>query len=375
MALPVDIGALPAPAQRLLEPKGPPPLRQMAAKGLAPGLKPGDALAVVVALAAGEDATLAAAATATLDALPAPLLKGALGSTLAPWVLDALAPRYAHDAAVMERLLAMPTMAPETVAAAAAAASEAVGELIATNEERLLAHPAIIEALYMNKAIRMSTADRVLELAVRNGLQLQGIAAFEEASQAIKGELIVEASDEPTPDDLEFREVEAIAVAIDAELAEGEEVHALDEATGEEVPSDKVLPLHARLAQMTISQRIRRAMLGTTAERMLLVRDTNKMVALAAIKSPMMQEGDVIRISTSRSVSDAVLVAIVRNKAWIGNHSVKFNLVSNPRLPFMYASRFVGHLRDDELKTLTKSKAIAANVAQLAKQTLLRRKK
>jgi hypothetical protein len=269
----------------------------------------------------------------------------------------------------------MPTIAPETVAAAAAIASEAVGELIATNEERMVAHPSIICALYMNKAIRMSTADRILELAVRSGIRLDGIPAFDEAAQAIQGELIALASDEPTPDDVEFHEVGALAQAIEAELGHGEDTHALDDVTGEEQPTEKVLPLHARLGAMTVSQRIRRAMLGTGAERNLLVRDPNKMVALAAIKSPLMQESDVIRLSTSRSVSDVVLIAIIRNKAWISSHVIKFNLVANPRTPFMYASKFVVHLRDDELKALAKSKAISAPVQQLAKQTLSRRKK
>ena len=53
-----------------------------------------------------------------------------------------------------------------------ASAREGVCELIATNEERLLAHPAIIEKLYLNKNSRMSTADRILELAVRNDIEL-----------------------------------------------------------------------------------------------------------------------------------------------------------------------------------------------------------
>ena len=43
-------------------------------------------------------------------------------------------------------------------------------EFVATNEQRLLENPRIIELLYMNKNTRMSTADRIVELAARNGL-------------------------------------------------------------------------------------------------------------------------------------------------------------------------------------------------------------
>src|SRR5439155_8223203 len=79
MSISIDVASLPAPAQKILDPSAPAPLRQMAAKGIAPGLKPVDALAVVALLSESPDAALAATAQATLDKLPAPLLNGALG--------------------------------------------------------------------------------------------------------------------------------------------------------------------------------------------------------------------------------------------------------------------------------------------------------
>jgi hypothetical protein len=365
-----DPSTLPPPAQRILDPNGPAPLRQMAAKGIAPGLKPGDSLTVVWLLASAEDAQVSATAAATLDKLPAPLLNGALSGRLPAGVLDRIAPIYAKDAALMEKVLAHQDITPETVATVAAIASEPVCELIATNEQRLLAHPVIIERLYLNKATRMSTADRILELAVRNNVELN-LPAFEEAAQAIQGELVVEASPEPTPDDLAFQESARLAEGV--ELSEGEDTHVVDETTGEEKPSEKVLPLHAQLASMTISQKIRKAILGSAAERMILVRDPNRMVAMAAVKSPMIQENEIMRISQSRTVSDAVLGAIARSKQWMSSHEIKVNLVANPRTPMVYTMKYIGHLRDDELKALAKSKNVPGSIVQLAKQTLNRR--
>ena len=55
---------------------------------------------------------------------------------------------------------------------------------------------------------------------------------------------------------------------------------------------------------MSVSQRIRRAMLGSKSDRMILVRDSNRLVAAAAIKSPLIQEGEVAMVSTSRTVSE-----------------------------------------------------------------------
>jgi len=374
MRIPVDVATLPAPAQRLLDPKAPAALRTMAAKGIAPGLRPADALTVLVLLSFAEDSAVRSAAEATLDKLPAPLLNGALAGQLPAGVIDALAPRYAKDAAVAEKLVSLQGIHPDTVVLMAQLSSEAVSELIATNEERLLANPAIIEKLYMNKATRMSTADRLIELAVRNKIVLTGIPAFEEAAAAIANELIMEATPEPTPDDVVFVETEKMAAELQIDPAK-EDTHVVDEETGEEKVIEKVLPLHAQLAAMTISQRIRRAMLGSSAERLLLVRDTNKLVALAAVKSPMIQENEIVRISTSRNVSDNVLAAICRSKAWSQKHEIKYNLVANPRTPFMFSSRFITHLRDDELKQLSKSKNVSGPVAQACKQHLQRKAK
>ena len=368
----VDVAALSPAARKTCDPSSPPPLRQMAAKGIAPGLKPAEALTVVALLAESSDEVVAATARATLAKIPAPLLSGALAGPLPPGVLALLGPRYASDAAVMEKILGHPNIEAPAVAASAAVASEAVAELIATNEQRLLAHPEIIEKLYMNKATRMSTADRVLELAVRNKIELKGIPAYKEAAIAIGQELVAAPSVEPTPDDVLFREVDAAAseAPVDATV---EDTHRLDDTLGEEVVEERFLPLYARLAQMTISQRIRRAMLGTAAERLLLIRDTNRLVAQAAIKSPSLQENEVVRITMSRNVSEDVLRIIAMDREWTRSHQIKLNLVQNPRTPFAFAAKLIAHLREHELKALAKSKNVGGAVVQAARQQLQRR--
>ncbi len=369
---PVDLETLPAPARKILDPASPAPLRQMAAKGLAPGLKPGEALTVLAMLSEASDEGLAATARATIDKLPVPLLNGALGGPLPAGVVGLLAPKYAQNVAVAEKILTHPSVAADTVADMAKVASEAVAELIATNEQRLLANPAIIERLYMNKATRMSTADRILELAVRNKIELTGIPAYKEAATAIGMELIAEASAEPTPDDLLFNETDAAAKKVELD-ASREDTHRLDEETGEEVVDDRFLPLHAQLGQMTISQKIRRAMLGTASERLLLVRDHNRLVAQAAIKSPSIQENEVVRISGSRNVSEDILRLIAIDREWTRSHQIKLNLVQNPRTPFAFASKLILHLREHELKALARSKNVTGAVSTAARQQLSRR--
>ncbi len=369
---PVDLDAIAPAARKILDPSAPAPMRQMAAKGFAPGLRPSDALTVVALLSESADPTIAAIATATLGKLPAPVLHGALAGDLPAGVLALIAPQYAQNATVMEKILAHPRLQPAAVAEVAGLASEAVAELVATNEQRLLAHPGIIEKLYMNKATRMSTADRILELAVRNQVELKGIPAYKEAAAAIGQELIAEPSEEPTPDDTLFKETEAAAsqAPVDPSV---EDTHRIDEETGDEVVEEKFLPLHARLAQMTVSQKIRRAMLGSASERLLLVRDSNRLVAQASVKSPSIQESEVVRISASRNVSEDVLRIIASDREWTRSHQIKLNLTQNPRTPFAFAAKLIPHLREHELKALARSKNVTGAVAQAASQWLSRR--
>jgi hypothetical protein len=369
---PVDLGALAPAARKILDPSAPAPMRQMAAKGIAPGLRPADALTVIALLSESAEGTIAAAAQATIERLPAQLLSGALAGDLPPGVLALVAPRYARDLKVMETILAHPRIPPAAVAEVAALANEGVAELVATNEQRLLAWPAIIEKLYMNKATRMSTADRVLELAVRNNVELKGIPAYKEAAAAIGQQLIAEASVEPTPDDLLFIETDAAARRAPVDPAV-EDTHRIDEQTGDEIVEDKFLPLHARLGQMTVSQKIRRAMVGSAAERLLLVRDSNRLVAQAAVKSPGIQENEVVRISASRNVSEDVLRVIAMDREWTRSHQIKLNLTQNPRTPFAFAAKLIPHLREHELKAPARSKNVTGGVAQAARQWLSRR--
>ncbi len=344
----------------------------LAAKGVVPGLKPPDVLSVVVALSHAEDAKLAGAARQTLDSLPPPLLEAALSADLVAPVVAELAERYGKDPRVLPKLLSMKSIEEATLVSLAAKADEVAGELIATNEVLLLKHPAVIEKLYMNKRVRMSTADRLIELAVRNGIELD-FPAFKQAAQAILTELIPEPTEEPTFDDVLFKETEAIAARTETNT-DKEDVCETDE-DGEEKVVEKCVPLYAKIQQMNVTQKIRRAMLGNGAERMLLIRDTNRLVAEAAAKSPRMTEAEAARISASRAVSEDVLRILALNRDFTRNYQVKLNLTMNPRCPFTFASRMIPHLRDNDLKSLSKSKSVPQAIVVASRQQLARKTK
>jgi hypothetical protein len=369
MSSPIDPSLLPATAQRVLAASAPKPMRLMAAKGVIPGLKPGDIVTVIAALGTDPDPDVAATALATFQKLPDPILTGALAADLPAAVTELFAEHYAREHTVIEQLLRMPRITGRALERLATAADERAGEIIATNEELLLQNPKVIEKLYMNKRVRMSTADRLLELAVRNGIDLD-IPAYKEAAAAIQDQLIPEATSEPTFDDVLFQEVRQIAEKV--VLSDDEDTHDVDDE-GEETVRDKVLPLHTRIAEMTITQRIRCAMLGSSAERLLLMRDPNRLVSAAAAKSPLLREPEVVRVTASRNVSEDVLRILAFNREFTRNYQVKLNLVCNPRTPFSFASRLVPMLRDNDLRSLAKSKNVTGSISQSVKQQLLRK--
>lgn len=370
MTLAIDIGKLPAPAQRILGPGAPPPMRMMAASGIVPGLKPQDVVCVVAVLTEADDAKVAEKARQTIRALPPPILNGALSADLDPVVVDLLADGYSGNAEVVEKLLRQPRIGMAALEILAERADERIGELVATNEAALLENPTVIEKLYMNKRVRMSTADRILALAVRNGLVLS-IPAFKEAAAAIKNELIPEPSPEPTFEDKVAKEVDDISSRIKLDTAV-EDTHDVDDE-GKETLKEVMKPLYVQLAELTIPQKIRRATLGDSAERMLLVRDKNRLVATAAVQSPKMNENDAARIATNRQLHEDVLRIIAQNREWTRNYQIRMNLIMNPRTPFSFSSRMIPLLRDNDVRALAKSKNVTTSVQTAARQQLMRK--
>jgi hypothetical protein len=354
----------------MLAPGAPAPLKLMAARGIAPGLKPEAIVTLVCAFTLDADPTLARTARETLEKLPGPVLQGALATELQGTVLELLAEVQHADATIVSRLLAAPNITSLALEIIAKNANESIGEVIAASDSVLLRFPRVIEALYMNRRVRMSTADRLVDLAVRNKIEL-GIPAFKQAAAAIANQLIPEPTDERTFDDELFLKADEIAEAT-GEVAPDEETHSTNDE-GEEELNRKFQPMYAQLAQMTISQKIRRATLGNGAERLLLVRDSNRLVATAAATSPLLNESEAARIAASRNVIDDVLRIIAQNRDFTRNYQVKLNLVSNPRTPFTFSSRLIPLLRDNDLRSLSKSKNVPSAIQTCVRQQISRK--
>ena len=201
--LPIPLDAVPEALRRFADPNGPTAARMMAARGMVP-VKGGDLVLLLAQLTADADPGVSKSAGDTLAELPETVLLPACDQDLHPAVLHEVALRFSTHDEVLERLVQNHAVADGTIATISAHCPERITEIISVNQQRLLGAPQIIEALYKNRNTRMSTADRLIELAARRGVELTGIPMFEELKKAIQGQLIPEASEEPLPSDDAF---------------------------------------------------------------------------------------------------------------------------------------------------------------------------
>jgi bacterioferritin (cytochrome b1) len=331
----------------------------MAARGMVP-VKGGDLVLLLVQLTADADPGVSKSAGDTLQGLPDGVLLPACEEALHAAIFHEIALRFSTNDEVLSRLAQNHAVADATIAAISAHCPERITEIISVNQQRLLGAPQIIEALYKNRNTRMSTADRLIELAARHEVDLTGIPMFAELKKAIQGQLIPEASDEPLPSDDAFSK--ALEEDADQDAVER------DKVDGTEETKEEFVPLQQKIRDMNIGEKIRMALLGNAAARSILVRDPNRVVSMAAIASPAMGESEAKNAAQSREVSEDVLRFIGRKREWLRSYEIKRHLCNNPKTPLALSMTFLSHLRRNDLRALSRSRGVPGPLKQAAKR-------
>jgi hypothetical protein len=363
---PLDLSRLSAAVQRAL---GPGPGRTMAARGIMP-LPPGDQVAVLYQLALDADPALAAAARATAAGLPERLLAGTLADPgIDPRVLDFFAGLAAGKPSVFDAIVLNPAVADETIALLASKGDSREVDLIAQNEQRVLRHPEIIAAMYMNRRARMSTIDRVVELAVRNEVRVPGLAAWDEVARALTG-----GTSSGERDDALIQGV-LEAAGDDASLTAGDAEQALPDAEpgrpavvveeGREDPS---------FEELSIPAKIRLASLGNASIRAKAIRCPIRIVAMAAIKAQGVKDMEVVHYAGNRNLSEDVIRYIASKREWTKLYGVKVALCRNPKTPLVEATRMLTSLRERDLQNLAKSKGVTSALGAQARRLVMQRR-
>ena len=367
---PLEIETLPEPVRRVVAADAPGPVRLLAARGMAP-LAPRELVTALYQLAEpwGADAAPtpeAEAARETAGGLPEGVLSGALAADLDARVLDWFARRLHARPPIVQVILFNKATADETFAHLASLCRDAEVQAIARNEQRLLRHPPIIAALYLNPRTPMSVASRALELAIRNGVHVDGVPNFEE----VRASLIAEggkgsasgaddavAKNASEPDRPEPAPAPPV---VDGEPAE-------EQRTPEEEEEA------TSIGAMSMSAKLRLASVGNAFARAVLIRDSNRVIQMAVIRSPAIKDNEVERFAGNRGLSEDVIRYIASQRHFLRLYGVKLGLVNNPKCPLQASMGILPHLTPRDLKAISRSKGVPSALAKAAQGLIAKR--
>jgi hypothetical protein len=298
------------------------------------------------------DAEVKGVARESLEGLPDPVCHAVLEAEVHPAILSHLARAFREREDRLARIALNPAADDATLAFLAGLPFRRVVEIVSNNQERMLRAPEIVDALGANPLTGRSVIERILSFVGDAPAPATGDAAVSEA------------------------DAEAALRAVLGEL--GRFARALvqePEAGAGKAQAGETANLHALIQKMTVYQKIKLARLGNREARGLLVRDRNKVVAVAAILSPKINENEIVSIAQSRNVGDEVLRIVANNRQWTRSYKLRLALASNPKTPQPLAMGFVSQLQDTDLLSLMKSKDVPSAIATHARRILTKKGK
>jgi hypothetical protein len=117
---------------------------------------------------------------------------------------------------------------------------------------------------------------------------------------------------------------------------------------------------------MTVVDRIQLAIKGGREERMLLIRDSNKIVQRGVLQSARLTDSEVESFAAMTNLTAEVLRLISMNRAFMKNYAVVKNLTKNPKTPLDVSLRLLQRLTAPDLKLLTTNKNIPETLKSTA---------
>lgn len=125
-----------------------------------------------------------------------------------------------------------------------------------------------------------------------------------------------------------------------------------------------------RIAAMSPAQRLARAMKGTREERAILVRDPNRIVAVAVLSSPKISEAEVESIAKMANVSEDILRIIGHTRVWLKKYSIVSALAKNSKTPLGVSLTLLPRLLEREVKALSTDRNIPETLRVAARKRL-----
>jgi hypothetical protein len=328
------------------------------ARGFLP-LPQDDLIAVLAFLTNSPDVEIAAAAKTSLADVPSRSVHAFASNESAPAEHLALLMRATDDPFILEALIRNRALPDALVAEVAAVADAAVQEIVVINQARILRAPEILDALLSNPMVTADVRRRVMETR-EEFFDKKARTAAAEPAEVDEDAPMLTLSEEPIADLLEKAEVDQSDAPPPA-LMESEKT------------DEKKLSIFAQILLMNVSDKVKLAFKGGKTERMILVRDHNKLVCSAVMRNPRMSALEVEGIATMRNVEEEVLRIISMKREWSSKYNVALSLARNPKCPVGVVLPLINRLTLRDLKGLKDDKGVSETVRSLARKMYLQR--
>jgi hypothetical protein len=125
-----------------------------------------------------------------------------------------------------------------------------------------------------------------------------------------------------------------------------------------------------KIAAMSPAQRLALAMKGSREERAILVRDPNRIVAVAVLSSPKISEAEVESIAKMANVSDEILRIIGHTRVWLKKYSIVSALAKNAKTPLGVSLTLLPRLLEREVKALSTDRNVPETLRIAARKRL-----
>jgi hypothetical protein len=125
-----------------------------------------------------------------------------------------------------------------------------------------------------------------------------------------------------------------------------------------------------RIMRMTVPERIMLALLGHREARMFLIRDPNRTVQEAVMKSPRLSESEAETYAAMRHLEPDVLRILADRREFYKNRTFVYRIVTNPKTPIPVAARLMAQLSVMQLRDITRSRDVPMAVRNMAKERL-----
>ena len=284
-------------------------------------------------------------------------------STLLSWLCD----RAQNTPELAANLALNPSCDSASILRLAQQASREVCERLALNQERLLITPALIEVLYLNPQLRSSTADRMIEFAAREGISLEWLPDRDAVLEAISHHEDGQCTDQDAAFDAAVQEGASEQDDRDALFQSILAARADTNDTTEE-SDDTPKSGYMYIKSLNVAQKIRLALLGSRMDRSFLIKDSNKVVIRAVIRSPSVSVQEALMYARNASLNAEIIEYIARNRRWMQNYKLRLQVILNPKAPLKIVLPLLNQLRPNDLKSVARSRGVSVAVSRRAKE-------